>query len=213
LGQNQTPKYLYFGCSDSRVPANEILGLGPGEVFVHRNVGNLVPGNDLNALSVLEFAVEHLGVTDIIVTGHYNCGACKAAVTRQDLGMLENWLRLIRDVYRLHREYLDSIPSEEERHKKLVELNVVEQCVNIFKTGTSTINIRLYCISNTLPFVIVGVVQRKRLKNKAAHSSNKDLANAPRNHGLVFDTSDGVLSRLNVDYSRVGSLESIYALY
>lgn len=129
----------------------------PGEVFVHRNVGNLVPGNDLNALSVLEFAVEHLGVTDIIVTGHYNCGACKAAVTRQDLGlnlsryhslyfnlqinlsgMLENWLRLIRDVYRLHREYLDSIPNEEERHKKLVELNVVEQCVNIYKTGTET---------------------------------------------------------------------------
>lgn len=85
------------------------FGISPGEVFVHRNIGNLVPGNDLNALSVLEFAVGHLNVTDIIVTGHYNCGAIKAACSRQDLGMLENWLRLIRDVYRLHKDYLDLI--------------------------------------------------------------------------------------------------------
>ena len=87
LARGQQPKFLYFGCSDSRVPANEILGLGAGEVFVHRNVGNLVPGNDLNSLSVLEFAVEHLKVTDIIVTGHYDCGAIKAATSRQDLGI------------------------------------------------------------------------------------------------------------------------------
>jgi carbonic anhydrase len=190
LGIDQTPKYLYFGCSDSRVPANQILGLGPGEVFVHRNVGNLVPGNDLNALSVLEYAVGHLGVTDIIVTGHYNCGAIKAALTRQDLGMLENWLRLIRDVYRLHRDTLDRIVNEDDRQRRLVELNVIEQCVNVYKTG---------------------IVQRKRLQNRS--SGDKDLVNAPRIHGLVFDTSNGILQRLEVDYSRVGSLDSIYGLY
>eukprot|EP00595_Chromulina_sp_UTEXLB2642_P000731 CAMPEP_0196764580 /NCGR_PEP_ID=MMETSP1095-20130614/6464_1 /TAXON_ID=96789 ORGANISM="Chromulina nebulosa, Strain UTEXLB2642" /NCGR_SAMPLE_ID=MMETSP1095 /ASSEMBLY_ACC=CAM_ASM_000446 /LENGTH=260 /DNA_ID=CAMNT_0042120559 /DNA_START=42 /DNA_END=824 /DNA_ORIENTATION=- len=188
LGQPQKPQYLYFGCSDSRVPANEILGLGPGEVFVHRNVGNLVPGNDLNALSVLEFAVDHLGVSDIIVTGHYNCGAVKAATATQDLGMLENWLRLIRDVYRLHRDFLDRIPNEQDRHRKLVELNVIEQCINIFKTG---------------------VVQRKRIQSKKEPGSKV----VPRIHGLVFDTSEGILHRLDVDYSRVGSLEAIYGLY
>lgn len=101
--KKQTPKYLYFGCSDSRVPVNSILGLGPGEVFVHRNIGNLVPVNDLNALSVLEYAVGHLDVTDIIVSGHYDCGAIRAASMSQDLGILENWLRLIRDVYRMHK--------------------------------------------------------------------------------------------------------------
>ena len=109
LAKGQKPKYLYFGCSDSRVPANQIMGLGPGEVFVHRNIGNQVPGNDLNALSVLEYAVAHLGVTDIIVTGHYECGAVRAATTRQDLGTLEHWLRMIRDVYRLHRNDLEAI--------------------------------------------------------------------------------------------------------
>eukprot|EP01032_Pedospumella_encystans_P022230 gene22230-25189_t len=109
LAQPQKPRYLYFGCSDSRVPANEILGLNPGEVFVHRNIGNQVPGNDLNVLAVLEYAVEHLKVTDIIVVGHYDCGAVRAANKRQDLGLLENWLRLIRDVYRLHKDYIDLI--------------------------------------------------------------------------------------------------------
>ena len=129
------PKYLYFGCSDARVPVNQILGLDPGEVFVHRNIGNLVPVNDLNALSVLEFAVTHLDIKDIIVAGHYDCGAVRAATSKQDMGMLENWLRLIRDVYRLHNDHLDHIDDEEERHFRLVELNVMEQCINLFKTG------------------------------------------------------------------------------
>ncbi|RYH13004.1 carbonic anhydrase [archaeon] len=109
LAQPQRPKYLYYGCSDSRVPANQILGLGPGEVFVHRNIGNQVMGNDLNALSVLEYGVMYIGVTDIIVTGHYDCGAVRAATKRQDLGTLEHWLRSIRDVYRLHRAELDDL--------------------------------------------------------------------------------------------------------
>ena len=98
LGAGQQPKYLYFGCSDSRVPANEIMGLEPGEVFVHRNVGNLVPGNDLNSLSVLQYAVEVLDVKHIIVAGHYDCGAVRAAVKTHDAGLIENWLRGIRDV-------------------------------------------------------------------------------------------------------------------
>jgi len=188
LGQGQTPKFLYFGCSDSRVPANEILGLGPGEVFVHRNVGNLVPGNDLNSLAVLEYAVEHLQVTDIIVTGHYDCGAIKAATSRQDLGTLENWLRLIRDVYRLHRDSLDFIEDEKEFHKRLVELNVIEQCINVYKAG---------------------VVQRRRLKSKQT-----DGTHSPRIHGLVFDPSEGILRKLPVNFAaRVGSLEHIYRLY
>lgn len=188
LSQIQKPKFLYFGCSDSRVPANDILGLRPGDVYVHRNVGNLVPGNDLNSLSVLEFAVEHLEVTDIIITGHYDCGAIKAATSPNDLGILENWLRLIRDVYRLHRDYLDSIEDDREFHRKLVELNVIEQCINVYKTG---------------------VVQRRRI-----NSSKKGEEATPRIHGLVFDPSEGILRKLKVNFAaRVGSLEHIYGLY
>eukprot|EP01036_Dinobryon_divergens_P027832 gene27832-36670_t len=198
----QKPKYLYFGCSDSRVPANEILGLGAGEVFIHRNIGNLVPGNDLNALSVLEYAVRHLGVTDIIVTGHYDCGAIRAATSRQDLGLLENWLRQIRDVYRLHKDYLDLISDDEQRHFSLVELNVIEQCLNLYKTG---------------------VVQRKRYQTrkelllKASPSTQK--ANVeddvyPRIYGMVFNPADGYLKKLTVNFERrVGSLDHIYGLY
>jgi carbonic anhydrase len=190
LGQRQAPKYLYFGCSDSRVPANEILGLGPGEVFVHRNVGNLVPVNDLNALSVLEYAVDHLGVTDIIVTGHYDCGAIRAATSRQDLGMLENWLRLVRDVYRLHKDQLDLLEDAEEKHLRLVELNVVEQCLNLYKTG---------------------VVQRKRIQT---HAQSNGTEHHPRIHGMVFNPSDGILKKLSVDFrQRVGNLDHIYGLY
>lgn len=193
LGRTQKPKFLYFGCADSRVPANEILGLGPGEVFVHRNVGNLVPGNDLNALSVLEYGVDILNVTDIIVTGHYDCGAIRAATNRADHGMLENWLRLIRDVYRLHRDYLDSIEDETEFHRKMVELNVIEQCINVYKTG---------------------VVQRKRLKHRQSGASGKTEDLMPRIHGFVFDPSVGILRKLSINFSnRVGSLEHIYRLY
>jgi len=188
LQRPQKPKFLYFGCSDSRVPANEILGLGPGELFVHRNVGNLIPGNDLSALSVIEFAVGKLEVSDIIVTGHYDCGAIRAASSRQDLGMLENWFRLIRDVYRLHRDYLDSIDDDDERLNKLVELNVIEQCLNLYKTG---------------------VVQRRRIQ-----THNLGIPMVPRIHGLVFSPLDGLLKRLKVNYARrVGSLEHIYGLY
>jgi carbonic anhydrase len=135
LSADQQPDYLYIGCSDSRVPANEIMGLAPGEVFVHRNVANLVNNVDLNVMSVINYAVRHLKVKHVIVCGHYNCGGVKAAMTPQDLGILNPWLRNIRDVYRLHQAELNAIDDEHERYNRLVELNVQEQCVNIIKTA------------------------------------------------------------------------------
>lgn len=135
LSADQTPDYLYIGCSDSRVPANDIMGLEPGEVFVHRNVANLVISIDLNVMSVINYAVRYLKVKHIIVCGHYNCGGVKAAMTPTDLGLLNPWLRNIRDVYRLHEAELDAIPEEHDRYNRLVELNVYEQCLNVIKTA------------------------------------------------------------------------------
>ncbi len=133
LAEGQQPEYLYIGCSDSRLPASEILGVEPGDVFVHRNVANVVANTDLNAAAVIDFAVVHLKVKHIIVCGHYDCGGVKAAMQAQDLGILNPWLRNIRDVYRLHKGELDAIPQENLRFERLVELNVVEQCINVIK--------------------------------------------------------------------------------
>ncbi|KAG6032772.1 hypothetical protein E4U19_007186 [Claviceps sp. Clav32 group G5] len=135
LSAGQTPEYLWIGCSDSRIPAEQITGLEPGEAFIHRNIANLVCNTDLNVMSVINYAVRHLGVKHIIVCGHYGCGGVKAAMTPQDLGLLNPWLRNIRDVYRLHEEELDAVPSEAARYDRLVELNVEEQCRNIIKTA------------------------------------------------------------------------------
>lgn len=135
LSRDQHPDYLYIGCSDSRVPANEIMGLEPGELFVHRNVANLVNNSDLNVMSSINYAVRHLHVKHIIVCGHYNCGGVKAAMTPVDLGILNPWLRNIRDVYRLHKTELNHIQDEAARYNRLVELNVIEQCTNIIKTA------------------------------------------------------------------------------
>lgn len=135
LARDQTPDYLYIGCSDSRVPANEIMGLEPGDVFVHRNIANLVNNTDLNVLSVINFAVKHLEVKHIIVCGHYNCGGVKAAMMPKDMGILNPWLRTIRDVYRMHAPELDNISDEQQRYNRLVELNVVEQATNVIKTA------------------------------------------------------------------------------
>lgn len=136
LAHLQTPEFLWIGCSDSRVPANEITGTQPGEIFVHRNVANLVINTDVNLLSVLDFAVNHLKVKHVIVCGHYGCGGIKAATTKTDYKMVLNmWLRNIKDVYRMHREELDAINGEEQLCDRLVELNVQEQVQNLAKTS------------------------------------------------------------------------------
>lgn len=135
LSEGQNPDILYIGCSDSRVTAEEMTGAKPGQMFVHRNIANLVPNNDNNSASVIEFAVQHLHVKHIVVCGHYFCGGVKAAMESKDLGALNPWLRNIRDVYRLHREELNTITDEEARYKRLVELNVQEQCINIIEMG------------------------------------------------------------------------------
>ena len=135
LGKGQNPELLYIGCSDSRVTAEDLMGLGPGEVFVHRNIANMISGNDLNAMSVVEYAVIHLKVNHVVVCGHYGCGGVKAALQSKDLGLLNGWLRNIRDVYRIHKLELNSIECEERKYDRLVELNVKEQCVNLIKTA------------------------------------------------------------------------------
>lgn len=135
LAEGQQPDILYIGCSDSRVTAEELMGSEPGEVFVHRNIANMVPNTDLNSMSVVNFAVSHLKVNHIVVCGHYGCGGVKAAMQPEDLGILNPWLREIRDVYRLHQEELDSISNPEMRYDRLVELNVQEQCLNVIKTA------------------------------------------------------------------------------
>ncbi len=135
LAHLQTPEFLWIGCSDSRVPANEITGTQPGEIFVHRNVANLVINTDVNLLAVLDFAVTHLKVKHVIVCGHYGCGGIKAASTKHDYKpVLNMWLRNIKDVYRLHQKELDAIAEPEKREDRLVELNVKEQIYNLAKT-------------------------------------------------------------------------------
>jgi len=160
LKDEQNPDFLFIGCADSRVPANDIMGLQPGEIFVHRNVANLVVNTDINAQSVIEYAVGHLDVKHIVVCGHYGCGGVAAAMQPADLGLLNGWLREIRDVYRLYQQELDAIEDKDARYRRLIELNVQEQCVNIIKTavvqktylrtGHPTVHGWVYDISNGL---------------------------------------------------------------
>ena len=135
LSQGQNPEFLYIGCSDSRGTVEEMLGWRPGEAFVHRNIANLVNNVDLSVMSVLNYAVRHLKVNHVVVCGHYNCGGVKAAMQPADMGILNPWLRSIRDVYRLHRTELNAIEDMDSRYDRLVELNVQEQCVNLIKTA------------------------------------------------------------------------------
>ena len=178
-----------IGCADARVPANEIMGEPAGSVFVARNVANMVVNTDNNLLSALQYAIAYLKVPHVVVCGHYLCGGIRAAVTRfNHMPPLENWLRNIRDVYRVHRRELDSIRDPEERHRRLVELNVVEQCVNLYKTG---------------------VVQRRRLETK-----NEGPYPVPQIHGVVFDPKVGLLKRVDVDFpAMTDDLDGIYDLY
>ncbi|KLT71446.1 MULTISPECIES: carbonate dehydratase [Flavobacterium] len=135
LAKGQTPPLLWIGCSDSRVPANEIIGAKPGEVFVHRNIANMVVHSDMNMLSVLDYAVNVLKVKHVIVCGHYGCGGVKAAMGNQSVGIIDNWIRHIKDEYRLHDKYLNSIVDETERFNAFVEINAKEQVYNLAKTS------------------------------------------------------------------------------
>jgi len=130
----QSPQYLWIGCSDSRVPANQIVGLMPGDMFVHRNIANVVVHSDLNCLSAIHFGVEVLRVSHIIICGHYGCGGVLSALRDEKLGLVDNWLRHVQDVRSKHHEEIDALPDEAARHNRLCELNVVEQVVNVSKT-------------------------------------------------------------------------------
>lgn len=134
LSEQQAPKYLWIGCSDSRVPANQIIGMDPGEVFVHRNVANVVVHTDLNCISAIQFAVDVLKVEHILVVGHYGCGGVKAALEGQRLGLVDNWLRHVADVRQKHVAPLERLSDPNERHSRLCELNVIEQAVNVCHT-------------------------------------------------------------------------------
>src|SRR3990167_5083184 len=134
MAQDQDPNYLWIGCSDSRVPANEIVSLQPGELFVHRSVANLFPHTDINCLSVLEFAVDVLKIKHVIVCGHYGCGGVKAAMEDHQLGLVDNWLRNIRDVYAQNKEEIEAFSDQRSRYDRLVELNVLQQVKNISHT-------------------------------------------------------------------------------
>lgn len=135
LSAGQNPDILYIGCSDSRVSAEELMGLKPGEVFVHRNIANMVPNNDLSVMSIINYAVDVLQVDKIVVVGHYQCGGVHEAMQSKDLGLINPWLRNIRDVFRLHKDELNDIIDEDLQYRRLIELNVQEQCVNVIKTA------------------------------------------------------------------------------
>ena len=134
LSRQQRPEYLWIGCSDSRVPANEIVDMLPGEIFVHRNIANLVVHTDLNCLSVIQYAVEVLRVKHIIICGHYGCGGIVTALEEGDHGLIDNWLRNVKDVYRYHRARVDALASDQERRDLMCELNVIEQVINLANT-------------------------------------------------------------------------------
>jgi carbonic anhydrase len=134
LANQQAPEYFWIGCSDSRVPANELMGLLPGDVFVHRNIANVIVHSDLNCLSVLQFAIDVLGVKHVIVCGHYGCSGVHAAMTGRRVGLADNWLRHVQDVHQKHERYLSEVLPERERHNRLCEINVMEQVVNVCQT-------------------------------------------------------------------------------
>ena len=191
LANGQNPRFLWIGCADSRVPANRILGLDVGDVFVHRNIANQALGSDINCMSVIQYAVNVLKVPHIIVCGHYDCGGVRASMENTNHGSpLENWLRNIRDVYRLNRQELDAIADPAAKQRRLVEINVVEQCLNIFKTG---------------------VVQRRRL---ATFCDPESEYTQPRIHAMVYDVADGILKELDVNWAeKIAELRNIYDLY
>eukprot|EP01080_Neovahlkampfia_damariscottae_P008571 gene8571-396_t len=170
--KEQTPRYLFIGCSDSRVPAEQITGLEPGQLFVHRNIANMVVNTDLSCLSVIQFAIEVLKVKHIIVCGHYGCGGVEKSLENNDLGLIENWLRNIRDVQRLHLDELEAIEDPKAKRRRLVELNVQEQCINLLKTNF--VQNRLEETENAFPMI----------------------------HGWVYELKEGLLKELPIDFAQ-----------
>ncbi len=180
LKDQQTPKYLWIGCSDSRVPANQITGLPPGEVFVHRNIANVVVHTDLNCLSVIQFAVDLLKIKHIMVVGHYGCSGVDAALSSRRVGLADNWLRHIQDVHNKHAELLKQYPQREVQHQRLIELNVIEQVVNVCKTTTVQ-----DAWSRSQELTIHGWVygvHDGRLRNLGMSVANQDALQSTYNH-------------------------------
>lgn len=190
LSKAHRPKFMWIGCCDARVPADRLVDIPQGEIFVARNVANLVVDTDFNLQSALQYAVDVLLVEHIIVCGHYDCGGIRAAVENKDHGSpLENWLGKIRDVHRIHELELLRITDPEQKHRRLVELNVVEQCLNVFKSGP--------------------VQRRHALSNTWSHGFA-----VPRVHAVVYDVSDGILRELDLDFEadrkRFGNIYQMY---
>jgi carbonic anhydrase len=190
LSEGQNPEYLYIGCSDSRVTAEELMGTKPGEVFIHRNIANVVNTLDMSSTAVIQYAVEYLKVKHIIVCGHYGCGGIKAAMTPQDFGLMNPWLRTIRDVYRLHYQELNKISDEQKKYDRLVELNVQEQCINVVKLAC----VQERYIMDDYPIVHGWVFDMKTGKLK---DLNIDFEKILRNIQKIYDltNSDWVMSR------------------
>ncbi|KAJ3205966.1 hypothetical protein HDU83_008817 [Entophlyctis luteolus] len=186
--KGQFPNYLYIGCCDARVDPTVLMNVRYGDLFIYRNVGNLVNVSDLSVLTAVEFAMDRLKVPHIIVCGHYDCGAVRASYKQMDHGLIENWIRNIRDVQRIHHATLSPMTDEEARHRKLVELNVVEQCLNVLKIGS---------------------VQKSRME-----SYKKTGLALPRVHALVFDPTTGDLKKLDVNWKgETKDFDYIYSLY
>lgn len=196
LARLQAPKYLWIGCSDSRVPANEILGLAPGEVFVHRNVANVVAHSDLNCLSVLQFAIDVLKVEHVMVVGHYGCGGVHAAASNQSIGLADNWLRHVEDVALKHGPLLDAQPGPDERDARLCELNVIEQVGNVCRT-----TIVRQAWDRGQPIEVHGLVfgLRDGLLRRLGSSVDGVGGWAPFYQGAVDEISDGDKSFLRTN--------------
>lgn len=190
MATGQAPKFLWVGCSDARIPANEIIGLDPGELFVHRNVANQVVNTDTSMMSILQFSIEYLGVENVIVCGHYACGGVRASMSNNDHhAPLENWVRQIRDVQRIHKKELNAISDPVAKERRLIELNTLEQAANVYKEA---------------------VVQRKRTYTQVRFGDA-----TPRIFAMVIDPATGEIANLGFDPKTAmnGKLEQIYGLY
>lgn len=192
LKKQQTPNYFYIGCSDSRVPAEQMLGLGPGDLFVYRNIANIISIHDFGVHAALQYAVDVLKVKSILVCGHYGCGGIKCATERPgfDRGILEQWLQTVRSTHRRHMEELHAIEDEEMMQRRLVEINVIEQCINVYRSGCFQLS-----------------------RQRTAKDPNIKIP-LPRIHPLVFDNGTGEIKKLMVNWPEImASLGEVYDLY